>query len=375
MSESLRQKEEEYTSRDSLLSEQWQSEDMQQRLQKQIRDEQRIRFEEEDRLNRMQEEVILSVYEVAIVLYYEVVIFLICANRSTISCSVSNWSERQNWRKLSGSGLCGQLKNRLLKHWKPPAGLNRFFEPVRPGCRRKVGRQSSQREVGRHRYVCLKERGWCHHDLYIGCVGTHLLDTRLADTLNHISEESNRLLEMERVHLQRQQSLLQQATEFKYRRQWADKAEQQAKFIMAAESDLQRQLLVLQRAAMTTETEMVSSRFLLLCLRNKELIIKYCVHLSAEAASRPTSWSLRWQTRIQFWRIGWKSSPPAEGKIPRDAAVLWEAAATNAAGLSEAAATATRIVFWWLFRRHTGSIDDTFSGDFNPQREKFFICE
>lgn len=96
MSESLRQKEEEYTSRDSLLSEQWQSEDMQQRLQKQIRDEQRIRFEEEDRLNRMQEEVILSVYEVAIVLYYEVTIFLICANRSTISCSVSNWSERQN---------------------------------------------------------------------------------------------------------------------------------------------------------------------------------------------------------------------------------------------------------------------------------------
>jgi hypothetical protein len=96
MSESLRQKEEEYTSRDSLLSEQWQSEDIQQRLQKQIRDEQRIRFEEEDRLNRMQEEVILSVYEVAIVLYYEVVIFLICANRSTISCSVSNWSERQN---------------------------------------------------------------------------------------------------------------------------------------------------------------------------------------------------------------------------------------------------------------------------------------
>ena len=57
MSESLRQKEEEYTSRDSLLTEQWQSEDVQQRLQKQIRDEQRIRFEEEDRLNRMQEEV------------------------------------------------------------------------------------------------------------------------------------------------------------------------------------------------------------------------------------------------------------------------------------------------------------------------------
>jgi hypothetical protein len=96
----------------------------------------------------------------------------------------------------------------------------------------------------------------------------------LADTLNHISEESNRLLEMERVHLQRQQSLLQQATEFKYRRQWADKAEQQAKFIMAAESDLQRQLLVLQRAAMTTETEMVSSRLLFLCLCNKELIKK-----------------------------------------------------------------------------------------------------
>ena len=92
----------------------------------------------------------------------------------------------------------------------------------------------------------------------MGYTGTQLLDSRLADTLHHISEESNRLLEMERVHLQRQQSLLQQTTDLKYRRQWADKAERQAKFVMAAESDLQRQLLVLQRAAMKTETEMVS---------------------------------------------------------------------------------------------------------------------
>ena len=57
LSDSLRQKEQEYSTRDSLLSEQWQSEDEQQRLERQLRDEQRNRFEVEDRLNRMQEEV------------------------------------------------------------------------------------------------------------------------------------------------------------------------------------------------------------------------------------------------------------------------------------------------------------------------------
>jgi hypothetical protein len=57
MSDSLHKREQEFSARDSLLSEEWRTADEQQRLQRQAREAQRIQFEEDQRLRRIQEEV------------------------------------------------------------------------------------------------------------------------------------------------------------------------------------------------------------------------------------------------------------------------------------------------------------------------------
>jgi hypothetical protein len=80
----------------------------------------------------------------------------------------------------------------------------------------------------------------------------------LANTLQQIQTESQRLLDSEQMHIQRQQRVLQQTREAQQRKQWAQLASQQLQFAETAEADLRRQLLLLQRTAMQTESEMVT---------------------------------------------------------------------------------------------------------------------
>lgn len=76
---------------------------------------------------------------------------------------------------------------------------------------------------------------------------------RLADTATMVREESERLLESERAHALRYQQTQQQARTALLRKEWADKQAQQLREVLDAESDLQQQMLALQRASIKAE--------------------------------------------------------------------------------------------------------------------------
>jgi hypothetical protein len=76
---------------------------------------------------------------------------------------------------------------------------------------------------------------------------------RLASTADMVKTESEKLLELERAHELRHQQAQQQARVALLRKEWAEKQSQQLRDVLDAESDLQQQMLTLQRASMKAE--------------------------------------------------------------------------------------------------------------------------
>jgi hypothetical protein len=70
-----------------------------------------------------------------------------------------------------------------------------------------------------------------------------------------VKSESEKLLELERAHEIRHQQAQQQSRVALLRKEWADKQAQQLRDVLEAESDLQQQMLALQRASMKEEVQ------------------------------------------------------------------------------------------------------------------------